>query len=208
MNHSWNLTRGIKGTSWALIAWMAATVLLPRPSPAAETNNIPGSNTPPANSLEAFKLITQRNIFDPNRRAGQSSASGSTRIDPAVLAKAEGFSLYGVGIDGDVPTAFFDGTESKYHRMLQASNTIADYQIVKIAFDHVELQAGTNQLKLPIGMQMKKVPGGDWQLIAGSVTSASDAKSESSSNGPSSTDSAADAILKRLMQQREQELKK
>lgn len=205
MNHSWNLTPGIKGSSWVLLAWIAAAVLLPQPSPAAETNNIPGSNAPPANSFEAFKLITQRNIFDPNRRAGQS---GPRRVDPAALAKAEGFSLVGVGINDNVPTALFDGTDSKYCRVLQASNTIADYQIVKITFDHVELQAGTNQLKLPLGMQMKKVPGGDWQLIVGSVTSASDAKSESSSNGPSSTDSAADAILKRLMQQREQELKK
>ena len=65
-------------------------------------------------------------------------------------------------------------------------------------------------------MQMKKLDAGEWQLVDGTVavakisdTPASETKdTETSDDGPSTGSSSADAVLKRLMQQREKELNK
>jgi hypothetical protein len=67
-----------------------------------------------------------------------------------------------------------------------------------------------------VGMQMKKLDAGEWQLVDGTValakvsdTSASETKdTDTSEDAPSTGSSSADAVLKRLMQQREKELNK
>jgi len=176
---------------------------------AADTNN-PSS----AVSLQSFKIITQRNIFDPNRRAG--SGERGRRIDPNRLARAEGFSLVGTLIDKRGEFAFFSGSDAKYKKVLKVAGIIADYKVTEVAPDHVQLETKGNQIKMTVGMQMKKLDAGEWQLVDGTVAlsrpseaSASETKdTETSDNEPSTGSSSADAVLKRLMQQREKELKK
>jgi hypothetical protein len=176
---------------------------------AADTNN-----TSSAVSLQNFKIITQRNIFDPNRRAG--SGEPGRRIDPNRLARADGFSLVGTLIDKRGEFAFFSGSDSKYKKVLQVAGTIADYKVTEVTPDYVELETNGNQVKMSVGMQMKKLDAGEWQLVDGTValakasdTSASEtADTEASDSGPSTGSSSADAILKKLMKQREKELNK
>lgn len=68
---------------------------------------------------------------------------------------------------------------------------------------------------MSVGMQMKKLDAGEWQLVDGTValakvsdTSASEVNdTETSDSGPA-TGGSADTVLKRLMQQREKELNK
>ena len=62
---------------------------------------------------------------------------------------------------------------------------------------------------------MKKLDAGEWQLVDGTVAlakaseaSGTDTKAEDASESGPSTGGSADAILKRLMQQREKELNK
>jgi hypothetical protein len=195
------------------LAWLAlaaALFCLPSAIFAANTNN-----TSSAMSLQNFKIITQRNIFDPNRRAG--SGERGRRIDPNRLARADGFSLVGTLIDKRGEFAFFSGSDSKYKKVLKVDGIIADYKVTQVAPDYVELESNTsNQVKMAVGMQMKKLDAGEWQLVDGSVvlakvsdTSTSETKdSETPDDGPSTGNSSADSVLKRLMQQREKELAK
>ena len=197
----------LDGLVWLLFAIAAALVCLPAESFAGDTNN---ASTV---SLQSFKIITQRNIFDPNRRAG--SGERGRRIDPNRLARAEGFSLVGTLIDKRGEFAFFSGSDSKYKKVLKVAGTIADYKVTEVAPDHVQLESNGNPIKMSVGMQMKKLDAGEWQLVDGTValakpseTAASEmTDTETSDNGPS-TGGSADAILKRLMQQREKELNK
>ena len=197
----------------ARLAWLAltATFFCVSNGVFATDTNSPSS----AVSLQSFKIITQRNIFDPNRRAG--SGERGRRIDPNRLARAEGFSLVGTLIDKRGEFAFFSGSDSKYKKVLKVAGTIADYKVTEVTPDYVELESNnSNQVKMSVGMQMKKLDAGEWQLVDGTValakvsdTSASDAKdAETSDNGPSTGNSSADAVLKRLMQAREKELNK
>jgi len=195
------------------LAWLAlaaAFCCLPSAVFAAATNT-PSS----AVSLQNFKIITQRNIFDPNRRAG--SGERGRRIDPNRLARADGFALVGTLIDKRGEFAFFSGSDSKYKKVLKVAGTIADYKVTEVAPDYVKLESNSsNQVKMTVGMQMKKLDAGEWQLVDGTValatvseTSASETKdTETSDSAPSTGNSSADAVLKQLMQAREKELNK
>ena len=195
------------------LAWLALAVALCRlPSTAFAANT---NNTSSAVSLQNFKIITQRNIFDPNRRAG--SGERGRRIDPNRLARADGFSLVGTLLDKRGEFAFFSGSDSKYKKVLKVSGMIADYKVTEVTPDYVELESNSsNQVKMTVGMQMKKLDAGEWQLVDGTLavakvsdTAASETKdTETSDSEPSTGSSSADAILKKLMQQREKELNK
>jgi hypothetical protein len=204
MKHSWK--QRITRLAWLVLA--IASYCLPNAVFAANTNS-----TSSAVSLQNFKIITQRNIFDPNRQAG--SGERSRRIDPNRLARADGFSLVGTLIDKRGEFAFFSGSDSKYKKVLKVDGTIADYKVTEVAPDYVELESNSsNQVKMSVGMQMKKLDAGEWQLVDGTValakvsdTATSETKdTETSDSGPGTGNSSADAVLKRLMQQREKEL--
>ena len=173
------------------------------------------TNSPPGTlSFDAFKVIPERNIFDPNHRPVTDAAAALRPVDPAQLARAEGFALVGTLISEKGAFAFFDGTDPKYHKVLPPSGTIGDYRIVAIEPKAVDLAAGSNRVEMPVGMQMKRLGQADWRLTAGAVPLAGSPETgspdhASGTNGVAGTDSAPDpataATLKRLMQQREKE---
>ena len=150
--------------------------------------------------FSAFKLVIERNIFDPNRAPHEGP-----RVQPKTL---DSFSLVGTLSYAKGDFAFFDGTSSDYKKVLKANDTIAGYKVVAVRPDSVKLEQGTNQLDLAVGVQMRHQETGGW---AQSTTSSSYAASpspasNSSSSASSSAPTGADAyILKRMMERREKE---
>jgi len=163
-----------------------------------------GTNASGSLDFQAFKILTERNIFDPNR----SSDSGG-RSEPRRTARVESFALLGTLSYEKGNFAFFDGTGSAYRKALKIGDAIAGYRIGEITADHVKLEADGKQVELSVGLQMRKQDEGEWQLAgraesfaaAPSATAASDVKAGNSSG------SEENDVLKKLMQQREQELK-
>ena len=159
------------------------------------------TNAPGRLDFQAFKILTERNIFDPNR----SSDSGRPS-EPKKAARVESFALVGTLSYEKGTFAFFDGSGSAYRKALKNGDTIAGYRVAEIAADHVKLEADGKKVELSVGVQMKKQDEGEWQLagraesLVASAT-ASSAKTENSSGGEESD------VLKKLMQKREQELK-
>ncbi len=156
----------------------------------------------------AFKLIDERNIFNPNRRPGSARGAEGESVKPA---KIDRFSLIGTLIYEQGSFAFFDGTEAQYRTVLKPSGTIAGFKLLEITPNHVRLNSASNTVDLPMGMQMKRQDEGDWQLVAeteidGTPGSGSNAD-EKSSEESSGSEAGADEVLKRLMQKREQESK-
>jgi hypothetical protein len=214
-------------TAWLLLALIPVLTLLPSVGNAVATNsppNVAATNNPPkavatnsptsAVSFETFRIIAQRNIFNPNRYA---RGQGGPR-NPRQIARAPGFALVGTMIYGKGAFAFFDGTDSQYKKVLKPSDTIADYRVAEIAPSYVKLETGGNQTTLPVGMQMKEIDG-KWELAEGTESlgrssdnpggaSVSEKTTEAGPETSSGGGSDADAILKRLMQQREKELQK
>lgn len=169
---------------------LLGTVLTVR---AAETNSSVRLDYP------SFQIISERNIFNPNRSSRPARASASTQTVSPKTTVTQSFALLGTLSYEKGDFAFFDGSDSEYRKVLEPSNHIAGYTISEIASTHVKL-ALTNgaAIELPVGMQMKRQDEGEWQLTA-RAESPSPAGTSAGSNGASSE------VLKHLMQQRELE---
>src|SRR5205085_7839701 len=99
------------------------------------------TNPPGRLDFQAFKILTERNIFDPNR----SSDSGP-RSEPRKAARVESFALVGTLSYEKGNFAFFDGSGSAYRKALKTGDTIAGYKIAEITAAGVKLEANGKQV--------------------------------------------------------------
>ena len=144
------------------------------------------STNAPAASLDfsAFKLVTERNIFDPTRRGATSTYR---QRDTSRPRRTEYVTLVGtMNYEEKGPLAFFDGSASAYRKVLKPSETIAGYTVAEVGTASVKLSAGTNELSLPVGMQLRKDEDGAWHISEPAYSS-----SESSDRGYSSSSRSA-----------------
>jgi hypothetical protein len=137
----------------------AALLLLPAASVTAASGS---TNSPSRPEFSTFKLILERNIFDPRRSPryvprDRSARQRSFRSDYVALVGIMNYDAQG-------PIAFFDGSSSQYQKVLKPSDNIAGYKITKIEPDSVRLAVGTNEFQMPLGMQLQRDSDGKWQL--------------------------------------------
>jgi hypothetical protein len=209
-----------------LHAWAALALLLAGITPAPGQTQVPG----PADYAGFSRFIAFRNIFDPTRLP-RSTGYHPPYHPPSPRNHAAAFSFVGAMVYGKGMFAFFDGNNAAYRKALQVSGKIADiYTVKEITLSKVTL-AETNgrTIDLPVGYQMQwsnrnyaweqAGPGEGYSGQAESSTptpaSSSDGGSAVSSSPAGSSGTIAPAILnspqsdvlKRLMQQRQQENK-
>ena len=165
-------------------------------------------------SFDEFKIITQRNIFDPNRRipgsrSGPREESRPRRIDYLNLVGAMSYEKGRF--------AFFDGSSSEYRKSVKPGDSIAGYKVADVTANKVTLENGDKKFEIPVGGQMKRVDEGEWKVnsspesFASSTGSSGSSSSSSRSTTPSSSGSGSSSstdeenpILKRLLEQRRQ----
>jgi hypothetical protein len=161
-----------------------------------------------AATFEEFKIITQRNIFDPNRRVRGSRPSNEDRPKPT---RIDYLNLVGAMSYEKGRFAFFDGSSSEYRKSVKPGDSIAGYKVADVTATKVTLESGDKKVDLPVGGQMKRVDEGEWQVnqtpdtfaSSSSSSSASDLNGASKSSGASSDEE--NPILKRLLEQRRKE---
>jgi hypothetical protein len=158
----------------------------------------------------AFKLIVDRNIFDPNRYPRRPN-------EPRVRSAPKPFdslTLVGTMSYEKGAFAFFDGSSTEYKKALKLSDVIAGYKVTNIAPNGVTLAAGTNALELSVGMQLRREEDGPWLLSGRSgsyaatpAPTATNALAATTATTGSETGSGAaeSDVIKRLMQKRQQE---
>ncbi|HEU5125209.1 MAG TPA: hypothetical protein VFW05_14235 [Verrucomicrobiae bacterium] len=130
--------------------------------------SVSAQSTNPVNprDFSAFQIVSERNIFDPNRQPRVR-----TRTTPRVPKIVDSFSLVGTMSYSNVLLAFFDGTSSDYRKSLEPGGKIANYTATEIGQDVVKLVSGTNEIDLKVGMQMRRSADGNWAAAAASETS-------------------------------------
>jgi hypothetical protein len=197
-NHSQALPRrAFPGLTRSLLP-LALGCLLAGPAAAQVTN------APTRPDFNSFRLISERNIFNPNR-SSRSSRSGRTETRRA--PKVEVISLVGIlGYDKGL-FAFFDGSSAEYRKALQTSGKIAGYQITAITPKSVVLATDEGPLELNLGGQLRKEDDGPWKPTneVKPVAASSTATPENAEIAGAASEETDD-IVKRLMQKREQEL--
>ena len=172
----------------------------------AQSTNDSTTNDSPATDYSSFQIITDRNIFNPNRYARSGHSHYESHEVPT-------FSLAGTMSYRKGMFAFFNGTSEDYRKALQQGGTIAGYTIAKISFDGVQLQSSGKTNYMKVGAAMRR-EGAAWELadpgewgetVAADSASGNQSSDQTSTNLPSSGEQ--NNVLKRLMEKREQELK-
>ena len=148
----------------------------------------------------SFRIIADRNIFDPNR------PGGTRRVESTPRQKTpDSFTLVGIISYEKGTFAFFDGTSSDYKKALKCADTIAGYKVASIAADTVKLAAGTNQVELRVGMQMRREEDGQWQPGSRPETYAASSNSSAAAHSDPASTTEENEVLKRLRLKKEQE---
>ena len=190
---------------WLMLALMLANGFLA----AAQSNSASG-----ATDFAAFsRFITERNIFDPNR-VPRSSPNRPSSYHPKATRSAPAFTLVGTMHYQKGMFAFFDGNNSDLRKVLHEldSNSIAGYTVGEITLTGATLHMADPKqtVQLKIGDMMRQ-EGNAWQMAGQAEASTSMADvprpaTNSTGSAPASI-AAPNDVLKKLMQQREQELK-
>lgn len=153
----------------------------------------------------AFRVIAERNIFNAARSGGRATAPPREARRPA---RVDTLALVGVMSYEKGTFAFFDGSSGEFRKATRAGGTVGDFKVVDIRPERVQLENGTNRFELRVGARLRREDQGPWQLSesteplpgTGSAgASAASAPAEGSNGG------AADEVLRRLLQRREQE---
>jgi hypothetical protein len=180
------------------------------------------SNTPPGPTDYArfSSFITQRNIFDPSRYPRTQRIRPRPNYTPR-QRYAPTFTLVGTMSYEKGMFAFFDGNNSELRKVLYQSDTngIAGYLLTEITPTSVKLQTAdkkeTVTMKIGEGMRQEGshwLPAGRSEGFADTSSTQDTAPAATDNSSPDASPAPSPAlegndILKKLMQQREQELK-
>lgn len=176
----------------------------------AQLNGVPG----PTDYSKFSQFVTDRNIFDPNRRPHSYSPSYRPRVRNA----APGIMLVGTMSYEKGMFAFFNGNSADLKKALRVAEKIADYTVTAISPNRVTLESTnkTLQFELKVGDGLRQ-ENGKWvfsgagelpaETGAAETTSASDGENSSGTGATGAPSSAnqPNEVLKRLMQLREKE---
>ena len=149
-------------------------------------------------SLASFKLIQERNIFDPDRRRPREMR----RETPVAPPREESFTLLGTMSYGERILAFFEGTQRDWSGAVELGNEVAGHTLKEVGFDNVLLELKGEILALQVGAGRSKRGDADWETqdrdswkgsSGGSRSGRSSRPSSSSTFRPARPEDSADA---------------
>jgi hypothetical protein len=129
-------------TSVPAVALSTLVLAIGVPAWAAETNpDLAGTNSASAITFQSFRLISERNIFEPQRRRTHLPPQPPTVPTPPV----DSFALLGTMSSAQGTFAFFGGTSAQFRRTAKPGDRIANYRIAEIRHGSVKLVTTSNQ---------------------------------------------------------------
>lgn len=176
-----------------------------KPTPPAKGAVRPKVVAPTGPTFETYRLIGDRNIFNPNR-VGRISRSAEERPLRTDIISFVGTMQYEKGL-----FAFFDSPDSSYRKTLKEGGVVGKFKVKAIAADSVELERDAKSLTLKMGQQLRRPEGGEWSVIgaeiARSEARAAEAAAAPVPMAPPPIPADASEALRRLMEKRQQQLK-
>ncbi len=153
----------------------------------------------PASSFDAFRLIVDRNVFNPNRAARTRAAPEEKppRVDEIALV---GTMNYAKGL-----VAFFESADASFKKTVSPGDSIAGYKVERIFSDGVDLTREGSALTLKVSHQLRRVEGGDWAVNV-PVTPDGPGLRSPASVAPAEIPADASDVLKRLLKKRDKQL--
>lgn len=162
--------------------------------------------TPADAKFDNFRLIIERNIFNPNRvgRVRAGSEERAPHIDTIALV---GTMQSDKGV-----MAFFDSPDSAFRKALREGQSVGEFKVKKIRPDGVDLERNGEPLALRVAQQLVKPEGGDWKVSAVEPLPPETGGAPASGGRPieitpPAIPANASETLRRLMEQRQKQLK-
>ena len=146
-------------------------------------------------SMESFKLIADRNIFNQSRVPGRRSQSTESRGPTRPPTRVEAFALMGTMIYEKGNFAFFDGSGSQYRKTVKAGDSLGSYKLTEVGPNQVKLTGANQEWALKVGQELRRENEGEWKL---GVRSGMIANTESTSSGTNSSTDSSSARPKRM----------
>lgn len=201
---------GLSASRAAAAEPMAAAPAVPARAKAAAAVAAPARNessVTPTTSIDEFRLVSERNIFNPNRtgRRDRPNEEKPPGVDVITLVGT---------MDSDRGLrAFFDGSESSFRRALHVGESVDKFKVTQIAPSVVDLERDGKSMSVRVGQQLRRPEGADWNLVSEEVVrreaqarAANETKVDPSA--PLVIPAGASEIEKRMMERRMKDLKK
>lgn len=164
----------------------------------------------PPNAFENFKLILDRNIFNPDRRAPRERDKERERQPEP--PREESFTLLGTMSYADKQLAFFSGTDSEWSGAVKLGESLANHKVSSVDYDKVILEYEGKIIELSIGAGRLKRGEEAWNTTDQSELNSSRSSSDrmgsnvSDSGEPDLSGLESNDILKQLMERRKQQM--
>jgi hypothetical protein len=165
----------------------------------------PAVTAPAALSFDSFRIVTQRNIFNPNR-------IGLSRDSDGPAPRMDEITLVGSMDSQKGLYAFFDSQDNTYRKALHEGGAIAQFTVQHIASDAVDLSRDGKITTMKIGQQLRRPIGGEWSVTTPeppSIAPPADVITGSSSTAttPGKPGDAQNEVLRKMLEQRQKQLK-
>ena len=163
--------------------------------------------TPADAKFDAFRVIVDRNIFNPTRtgRTRDRSDEKVARVDTIALV---GTMQYDKGV-----VAFFNSPDAAFRKTLREGQSVGEFKVQKIKPDEVELVRDGKPVSLRVAQQLRRPEGGEWSVSNIEPPADSTGATAASGNRPPEPEEPppipADAsdTVRRMMEQRQKQLK-
>ncbi|HSH15464.1 MAG TPA: hypothetical protein VLD18_05480 [Verrucomicrobiae bacterium] len=211
------LLRHPRRAQTALVAALALALVCTMISLAGAepTNSEPAAvATARPTSYQDFKLIRERNIFDPNRT--RRSRPGEAEAERPRAPKIDVISLTGTMSYAKGTFAFFDSSVGDFRKTAKAGDQVAGYTVRGIEQNQVALEREGQLVELKVGQQLRREEAGEWEVTSGVAITASvnstnrsseseSAPADGSPTAESGSGEGPSEALKRLLEQRRKE---
>jgi hypothetical protein len=144
-------------------------------------------------SYSAFQAIANLNIFN-SARVGWVAEGAQPRVDT--------ISLVGTMESDQGRLVFFDSNDPAFRTALREGEKIAEFTVTRIDSAGIRLSQDSKQYSMAMGQQLRRPPGGNWEL----GTAPRGAETTGASLEPSSAE-PSNAVLLKMLQRRQQSLK-
>lgn len=183
----------------------AAAVEAPARGGAASAPRNNASLVTPAATFDAFRVISDRNIFNPYRTPGRRERT------EAAGPRTDTITLVGTGNSDKGQRAFFDGSSSSYRKTLRVGDSIDQFKLTRITPHVVEFERDGKAVSVGVGQQLRRPEGGDWNVV-GEEVARRDAQVRPGGGANAAAKAAeipadADPVLRRMMEARQKSLK-